>query len=180
MLLAPISRLFVREPTPTLPEQAMTDVIQIHHVSIAVPDLDVAIEWYGRVLGFSDPKHFRIDALDARMAFIRRGALRLELWQHAEAQPVPAERRQPDTDLRTCGTKHMGLAVHDLKTHLERFVYEGVDIAGIQRSPAEPMRSDPNPLTSDSRPPFAMFIRDPGGTLIEILDADALDRVLPN
>jgi methylmalonyl-CoA/ethylmalonyl-CoA epimerase len=158
----------------------MSDGVQIHHVSIAVHDLDVAIEWYGGVLGFSDPKYFRIEALDARMAFIRRGSLRLELWQRAGAHPVPPDRRQPDTDLQTCGTKHMGLAVHNLHAYLERFVREGVDIAGIQRSPDEPMRYDPNPLRSDQRPPFAMFIRDPGGALIELLDADAVDRVLPN
>jgi methylmalonyl-CoA/ethylmalonyl-CoA epimerase len=154
--------------------------LRIHHVSIAVPDLDQAIEWYGRVLGFKDARRFRIEELNADLAFVRRGSLRLELWRHADAVPVPPERRQPNTDLLTGGTKHFGIAVADLKACLADFVRAGVDIAAIQRSPDEPMRHDPDPLRSDPRPPFAMFIRDPGGTLIEVLDADALAAVLPS
>jgi hypothetical protein len=50
-------------------------------------------------------------------------------------------------------------------------VRERVDIAAIQRSPHEPMRPEADPLQPGLPPPFAMFIRDPGGTLIELLDA---------
>jgi len=65
----------------------MSRELRIHHVGIAVPDLDAAIEWYGRVLGFANPE-----------------------------------------------------------------------------------RHEADPLAPGLPPPFAMFIRDPGGTLIELLD----------
>jgi methylmalonyl-CoA/ethylmalonyl-CoA epimerase len=156
----------------------MTDSLAIHHVSVAVPNLDAAIGWYGRILGFADPQRFQIGELGARGAFLRRGTLRLELWQLDGAAPVPAQRREPNTDLLTCGTKHMALTVQDLGAVLARFVREGVDIAAIQRAPTLPMRQEAEPLRAGATPPFAMFIRDPGGTLIEILDADAVSRVL--
>lgn len=149
----------------------MSDGLRIHHVGIAVPDLDAAIEWYGRVLGFGEPALREIAPLRARMAFVRRGALRLELWQRAGAAPLPAERREPNSDLMSGGTKHMALAVDDLGSFLRRLVAEDVDIAAIQRSPHEPMRPEPDPLRPGLPPPFALFIRDPGGTLIELLDA---------
>ena len=102
--------------------------LRIHHVGIAVPDLEAAIEWYGRVLGFADPRRHEIEPLQARMAFVRHGSLRLELWQRAGAAPLPDERR-------------------------------------------EPMRHEADPLAPGLPAPFAMFIRDPGGTLIELLDS---------
>ena len=148
----------------------MSRGLRIHHVGIAVPDLDAAIEWYGRVLGFANPERHEIAALRAHMAFVRRGDLRLELWQRAGAAAVPAERREPNSDLMIGGTKHMALAVDDLGSWLHRLVHERVDIAAIQRSPREPMRHEADPLAPGLPPPFAMFIRDPGGTLIELLD----------
>ncbi|MBS0613890.1 MAG: VOC family protein [Proteobacteria bacterium] len=154
--------------------------LHIHHISIAVRDLDEAIEWYGRVLGFGEARRFRIEALNADLAFVRRGNLRLELWHLASAEPIPPERLEPNTDLLKGGTKHFGFTATNLGECLKRFVEQGVDIAAVQRSPAEPMRADADPLHSDPRPPFAMFIRDPGGTLIEVLDAEAVRGVLPD
>jgi len=147
--------------------------VQIHHVSIAVPDLDEAIEWYGRILGFRHPEQHAIRELGARMAFVRRGHLRLELWQLEHGKPVPPERREPNSDLLTCGTKHMALAVSDLPSFLGYLVRERVDIAAIQLTPTEPMRSVTRSPADGARP-FALFIRDPGGVLIELLDAEAL------
>jgi len=77
----------ISAPTPLL------DGLTPHHVSIAVTDMDRAIEWYTSVLGFETAQ------------------LRLELWCAAGAAPVPL---------------------------------------------------------------FALFIPDPFGTLIEILDRDRL------
>jgi len=115
--------------------------MQIHHVSIAVPNLDEALEWYARILGFTQPEPHAIAELGATMAFIRRGDLKLELWQLQHGKPVPPERREPNSDLLTCGTKHMALAVSDLGNFLGHLVREGVDIAAIQLTPTEPMRA---------------------------------------
>jgi hypothetical protein len=45
-----------------------------------------------------------------------------------------------------------------------------VDIAAIQRNRGEPMAPESNPLAPGRPPVFALFIRDPFGTLIELID----------
>lgn len=95
----------ISAPTPLL------DGLTPHHVSIAVTDMDRAIEWYTSVLGFETEFRFHVAAIPADGAFLKSAQLRLELWCAAGAAPVPL---------------------------------------------------------------FALFIRDPFGTLIEILDRDRL------
>jgi len=146
----------------------------VHHFSVSVPDLDEAIAWYSKVFGFVEEVRFEVAAIPARAAFLRSPALRLELWQAAGSAPVPEARRSPNTDLQTCGTKHIAFAVPDLQGCLRKMVNLGVDIAAVQRTPAEPMQPDLDPAGPGKPPVFAAFIRDPAGTLIEILDRSRL------
>jgi len=142
----------------------------IHHFSVSIPDLETAIEWYGRVLGFSVEKRFAIDAIPAQAAFLERDGLRLELWQAGSGAQVSGARREPNTDLFEGGTKHIAFTVDDLQGQLELLAGAGVDIAAIQRRPTLPMQAESMPPAQDP-PAFAAFIRDPFGTLIELLDA---------
>jgi len=64
-----------------------------------------------------------------------------------------------------------------LQSHLSELVRRGVDIAAIQREPTEPMQGEINPAAPNDRPAFAAFIRDPAGTLIELLDHAALAKM---
>ena len=145
--------------------------LKVHHVSVSVPDLEAALAWYERVLGFRVEHRFAIDAIPARAAFMERGGLRLEVWEAAGGARVPDIRREPNTDLREGGTKHVAFAVADLQACLERLLAMGVDIAAVQREPTLPMAAEANPADRSRGPAFAAFIRDPGGTLIELLDA---------
>ena len=140
-----------------------------HHFSVSVPDLEAAIAWYADILGFEVEVQFEIPAIPAKGAFLRSPALRLELWQAQGSAPVPEARKSPNTDLKTCGTKHMAFAVPDLQERLAELVRRGVDIAAIQRHRSEPMQADPDPLAPGKPPAFAAFIRDPAGTLIELI-----------
>ena len=83
---------------------------------------------------------------------------------------VSDKRREPNTDLFEGGTKHIAFAVDDLQGQLEALAAHGVDIAAIQRRRTLPMQPESLPLAQDP-PAFAAFIRDPSGTLIELLDA---------
>jgi methylmalonyl-CoA/ethylmalonyl-CoA epimerase len=145
--------------------------IAIHHVSVSVPNLPTALDWYARVLGFELEQRFEVAAIPARAAFMRRGEMRLELWEVAGGAQVPRERREPHDDLRQGGTKHAAFLVSDLQGCLERLLEQGIDIAAVQRAPDAPMRAEPDPRNRAAAPAFAAFIRDPGGTLIELLDA---------
>lgn len=151
--------------TPTLP------ALRVHHVSVSVPDLAAALDWYRDILGFRLEHQFEISALPARAAFVEREGLRIEIWEAAGGARVPDIRREPNTDLREGGTKHVAFAVPDLQRCLERLVTLGVDVAAVQREPTAPMAHERNPADRSRGPAFAAFIRDPGGTLIELLDA---------
>jgi hypothetical protein len=59
-----------------------------------------------------------------------------------------------------------------LQSCLADLVAHGVDIAAIQRDPREPMRAELDPLAPGKAAAFALFVRDPFGTLIELLDRD--------
>lgn len=149
----------------------LPDII-LHHFSVSVPDLQAAMAWYHDILGFVEEQTFEIPALPARAAFMKRGALRLEIWQAGSGASVPAHRREPNSDLKEGGTKHIAFAVPRLQGCLDGLVSRGVDIAAVQRDPTSPMVYEPDPCDTSRGPAFAAFIRDPAGTLIELLDAD--------
>jgi methylmalonyl-CoA/ethylmalonyl-CoA epimerase len=143
-----------------------------HHVSIAVTDMDRAIEWYHAVLGFETEMRFHVAGIPADGAFLKGPDLRLELWCATGVAAVPVSRRTPDADLKTAGTKHLAFTVPHLQSCLADLVAHGVDIAAIQRDPREPMRAELDPLAPGKPAAFALFVRDPFGTLIELLDRD--------
>lgn len=142
-----------------------------HHFSVAVPDMAQALAWYQSILGFEIERQFHVPGIPADGAFLQGpGGLKLELWCAVGVAPVPEQRKVPDSDLRTAGTKHMAFMVPDLQRQLAGLVERGVDIAAVQRQRTEPMRPDPQPLAPGKPPVFAVFVRDPAGTLIELLD----------
>jgi methylmalonyl-CoA/ethylmalonyl-CoA epimerase len=156
---------------PLLPDLAP------HHFSVSVPDIEAAIRWYADILGFAPEIHFTIDSIGAQWAFLKRDALRIELWQLGSGAAVPEARKDPGTDLKTGGTKHVAFTVPNLQECLELLVARGVDIAAVQRQPIEPMVYDSEPTEPSKPPAFAAFIRDPAGTLIELLDSGRLQAM---
>lgn len=137
---------------PTLPE------ILPHHVGISVPDIDVAIGWYQRMLGFELEMRAFIDIIPADVAFVRRGDFRLELFQVEGAEPLPAERREPNQDVRTHGNKHLCLAVLDVPTTVAGLREKGADIVFEKEVQGTPMA----------------FIRDNSGNLLELIQCPEL------
>ena len=128
-----------------------------HHGGVSVPSLDEAIEWYGLVLGFELERRFYIDAVRAQSAFIKRGALRFELFEVEGAAPLPADRRHPPSDLKTHGNKHVAFRVDDLDAFLAEVEAKGADIAFVVREAFGK----------------GCFLRDCAGNLIEFVEEPA-------
>jgi catechol 2,3-dioxygenase-like lactoylglutathione lyase family enzyme len=124
-----------------------------HHGGVSVPNLDEAIKWYGRVLGFELEKQFFIKAANAKSAFVRKGQLRFELFEVEGASPLPDDRRYPPSDLKTHGNKHVAFCIDDLDAFLDEMEAKGADIAFVVR---EEFGS-------------GCFIRDCAGNLIEFV-----------
>lgn len=125
-----------------------------HHGGVSVPCLDEAIDWYGRVLGFALEKRFYIEGARSHTAMIRKGPLRFEVFEVADAAPLPEDRRHPPRDIRTHGNKHVAFRVDDLEAFLAEMEVKGADIAFVVREAFGK----------------GCFIRDCAGNLIEFVE----------
>lgn len=125
-----------------------------HHGGVSVPSLDEAIDWYGRVLGFTIEKRFSIAAARAQAAMLRKGPLRFELFEVEGAAPLPDDRRHPPSDLRTHGNKHVAFRVADLEDFLIEMAAKQADIAFVVREAFGK----------------GCFLRDCAGNLIEFVE----------
>jgi catechol 2,3-dioxygenase-like lactoylglutathione lyase family enzyme len=143
--------------------------VAIHHVSIAVPDLDAAIAWYSKIFGLT-VEHRMETNFGMRGAFLRRPGIRIELWQSLSLPDTPEARRAPKQDMKIMGIKHVAFVVPDLRSALAALLKQGVQLIAVQYDRSEPMQPDPDPLAPGKRRPFSLFIADPFGTPIEILD----------
>ena len=79
------------------------------HQGISVPDADASAAWYREMFGFEPVSDEVVEALGCRIVFLRLGSFELELFQYlgADRKALPPERREPNEDIKTCGTKHV-------------------------------------------------------------------------
>jgi methylmalonyl-CoA/ethylmalonyl-CoA epimerase len=126
-----------------------------HHCGISVPDLEASIAWYRDILGFSLKTRLTLEKADAKIAFMRYGDFQIELFEVQKANPLPDDRRYPNRDLLTHGTKHIAFKVENLEKIVNVLKERGVDIAmDVTKMP-------------DGK---TAFIRDNAGILIELLE----------
>jgi methylmalonyl-CoA/ethylmalonyl-CoA epimerase len=129
-----------------------------HHGAMSVPNLADAIEWYDRMLGFKVEKRFHIPKIPADVAMLKRGVLRIELFEVPNANPLPDDRRMPDTDNRTHGNKHVAFVVRDAAAFAEELRAKGADIAMVVKQAFG----------------TGFFVRDNAGNLIEFVEEPSL------
>jgi len=124
-----------------------------HHGGVSVPNLDESIGWYRQVLDFEVEKLFEIPQIPARVAMLRRGELRMELFEVPGAALMSADRRIPDRDVHTHGNKHLAFAIRDVDPVEQELRKRGADIVWVGR------------FEHGSN----IFIRDNAGNLIELV-----------
>ena len=126
-----------------------------HHGGISVPDLDASIAWYRDMLGFTVDLVMDIPADTGRLAMLKNGDFRVELFEVPGAAPLPDDRRYVDRDIRTHGMKHMAYVVRDVETLIAELRARGVDIVwDVQEHGG--MK--------------AAFVRDNSGNLVELME----------
>ena len=131
----------------------MSFELKHHHGGISVPDIEASIEWFARVLDFEVERRFEIPVIPAKVAMLRRGDLRVELFEVTGARALPDQRREPNTDLKTHGNKHLAFAIKDADAVGEELRKRGADIVWIRHFPHG----------------SNVFIRDNAGNLIEFV-----------
>jgi methylmalonyl-CoA/ethylmalonyl-CoA epimerase len=115
---------WIREPPRPHPFE-----IEPHHFALSVPDLEASIEFYRSIFGFAVEARHAAPEHHCHAAFLRRGAVRLELFEVQGAAPLPADRRDVDQDLKTHGAKHFSLGVSNVRDVFDFLRSKGVDIA---------------------------------------------------
>ena len=125
------------------------------HVGISVRNMEEALNWYEKNLGFTlvEDDGF-IPPLGARICFVQNGDFQLELFEYEQPKPLPEDRLTPNRDLQTIGTKHVAFEVECMAEMRARLVESGVDIA-------HEVEMNGNKV---------MFIRDCSGVLIELIE----------
>lgn len=125
------------------------------HVGISVRNMEEALNWYEKNLGFTlvEDDGF-IPPLGARICFVQNGDFQLELFEYEQPKPLPEDRLTPNRDLQTIGTKHVAFEVECMAEMRARLVENGVDIA-------HEVEMNGNKV---------MFIRDCSGVLIELIE----------
>jgi methylmalonyl-CoA/ethylmalonyl-CoA epimerase len=128
----------------------------LHH-GISVENMEESIAWYEKNFKAEVISDDFEEMLNARVVFMRLGTFEIELFEYkgTDKKPVPEERKMPNEDLKTCGTKHVAYLVEDLETFVDQLKKNGVDIA-----------AGPFPMHTEK----VCFIRDNSGVLIELIE----------
>lgn len=126
-----------------------------NHVALSVPNIAETMAWYEQMLGFKGTLRPSQPGARQQVADLRRGNITIELFQLADAAPLPESRKNPSEDFRTHGVKHFGFEVKNLPAVLAELKAKGVKMAfDLRLTPTED---------------FA-FISDNAGNAIELIE----------
>lgn len=135
--------------------------LSAHHVGLTVTDLEETLAFYRDVLDLSVADRFSvggeafadavgIEAASADFAHLEADGVRIELVEYD-----PEARGSPAAGLNQPGASHVGLSVDDIETFYENLPDDVPTIS--------------EPRTSETGTTI-LFLRDPEGNLIEILE----------
>ena len=104
-------------------------LVGLNHVGIAVPDLDKALAYYTKTLGF--PEAFRTKDDKGQIALIY---VQISKNTFVELQPV--------TPQRPAGISHFGVHVENVKASADMFRQRGAKVGDVRGSATKAMLSD--------------------------------------
>jgi catechol 2,3-dioxygenase-like lactoylglutathione lyase family enzyme len=139
--------------------------LRVSHIGICVSDWRRSLRFYHDVLGFryvheiersGEPSStlLQLEAVDFRALYLEREGVRIELLHYEQPGHTHGEIPRPMNQL---GLTHLSLRVDDLDALLRELAEAEVDVL-------EPTRIDVAPAKVK-----AVFITDPDGTLIELV-----------
>ncbi len=118
--------------------------------------MERSIEWYRAVLGFELRSHFHAPDRGLKVAFIRRGALEIELFEQEGSTPQRHAETVLSDSFQFQGYRHFAFLVEDVDA-------TWAELEGSGQVMAVP------PTTNESLGVRYCFIQDPDGILLEFL-----------
>lgn len=99
------------------------------HCGISVTSIAPAIEWFEKNLNFHLLHQSPFMPMGFHAAFLTNGEnFEIELFEPLHPRPLPSERRLPNDDVQTCGTKHIAFRVEHLDEVIAVLRENGVEI----------------------------------------------------
>jgi catechol 2,3-dioxygenase-like lactoylglutathione lyase family enzyme len=128
--------------------------LRVSNVALATGDLEAAIAWYAKVLGFVVTERGHFDAVSADYAMIEVAGVRIELVSRAYAQHQRVDRTPPPNHLDVLGYKAVVFETDDLAAATATLIQHDVELLWAD----QPLNATCNSTT----------LRDPEGNLINI------------
>lgn len=129
----------------------------IHHVAVTASDFEVSLNFYIR-LGFELLVKKNLKEKSKKIALLRQGNFKLELFWFDGALNRPESRNEIGNNVHEVGAKHFALQVDSIQDARSRLQKLGISLAS-------------EPAMGDSGYEF-FFIRDPDGIWIEFVKDD--------
>ena len=107
-------------------EGPAAEPLATHHAGLAVSDMDAAVAWFARHLGFRLEAEWT--AGPTRLAMVGNGRAHLELFARPGAAPDADEGLEVMAHFDRRGWKHAAFAVSDLRAAVERLRDGGVAV----------------------------------------------------
>lgn len=133
-------------------------VFSVHHIAISVSDLENSVPFYSR-FGFEEVLRWQAGDGSLTIVQMRLGGLLLEIFCCARADAAEVGERSLEADLKRPGTKHFGLGVADIEACRRQLIGAG-------------LLDESTVVTRGRTGVDYLFIRDPDGIFIEIVQDD--------
>jgi catechol 2,3-dioxygenase-like lactoylglutathione lyase family enzyme len=124
----------------------------LDHVAITVSDLEVSMDFYTTLFGFTRERMIEMPGNAGRIALLRKPGFTIEMFQFAGALTPTV----PLNDLRVIGVRHFALGVKDIRDAAAFLKEHGVEFIS-------------EPVTG-ARGFDRCFIKDPDGIPIELTE----------
>lgn len=131
-------------------------MFNVDHYAISVSNIEKSIDFYKK-LDFSVIKDWISPDKGTHIVHMMNGNLILEMFCYQDCRDLPEFVNNLGTDLKTMGSKHLGLWVNDLNLAAKYLVDKGV------------LSSMPSIVPGRLGRPY-FFIKDPDGIFVEIID----------
>ena len=129
---------------------------RMHHVGLVVESIDASAAWYTEHFAFKFEYGYEFPGVKA--AFLKRGEMRIELFQNVKATSMAVERSQTETNLRIGGINHFAIQVSSIDAAITELRTKGVEIV-----------SPPRDVPNSGGDRFA-FIHDNERMLVELFE----------